>query len=144
MVNNKSKASVSIAASSREATRMSHPPAGFTVTRRWDRQLRAFAAQGSCPVHFHLKLVITSQKVLPAYGLRIPPCGFWSFLPPLLPNSIDTPVHSTVLSNDPSQLAVSLGWFFFSFTGSCYKRSIPKLYMEWFSLFRDSQLIVLK
>lgn len=104
MVNNKNKASVSIAASSREASKMSHPPAGFTVTRRWDHQLRAFAAQGSCPDHFHLKLVIASQKVLPTYGLGIPPCGFWSFLHPF------SPIWLTHLSTQPRWVMTRASW----------------------------------
>lgn len=133
MVNNKNKASVSRAASSHcEATGMSHPPAGFTVTRRWDRQLRAFAAQVSCPDHFHLKLVITSQKVLPADGLGSHLVASDPFCHPF------SPIRLTHLSTHPRWVMTLASWqyhwaYFFSFTGSCYKRSIPKLYMEWFS-----------
>ena len=104
MVNNKSKASVSIAASSPEATRMSHPPARFTVTRRWDRQLRAFAAQVPCPDHFHLKLAITSQKVLPAYGLRIPPRASDPFCHPF------SPIRLTHLSTQPRWVMTRASW----------------------------------
>lgn len=70
--------------------------------------------------------VITSQKVLPADGLGIPPCGFWSFLPPLLPHLTEHLSTQQCWVMASSELAVSLGWFF-SLPGSCYKRSIPKL-----------------
>lgn len=95
------KEPVSIASISRgrdwEATGMRHPLAGFTVTSRWTPlPLRSFAVEVSCPNHFHLKLIATSQEACPRWctGDPLVTSG------PLPPIGLITPAHSTVVGTD--------------------------------------------
>lgn len=140
MVNNKNKASVSIAASSREASRMSHHQLaswsqGDGIVS-WELLQRKDLVQTTST--WNWSLLVRKFSQLMGSGSHLvasdPFCHPFS------------PIRLTHLSTQPRWVMTRASWqyhwadFFFSFTGSCYKRSIPKLYMEWFSLFRDSQV----
>lgn len=142
------KQSVSIASISQgrvwEATGVCHLLTGFKVTSSSALALRAFAVEVPCPNHLHPTLMVTSQKACPS----------WWTGDPLVTSG---PLRHSCLPLDWLQQLTQQWWvttwsswqcpwvclFIYFSTGHCYKRSIPKLYMEWFSLFRDSQPIAL-